>query len=79
MNKFDRKSPEYINSFLSGSNADYLETLLENYLENPNSVDSSWKAFFSKENNPLKANAAWARKDWPPRNSDEFEKLASCT
>ena len=65
MNKFDRKSPEYINSFLSGSNADYLEYLLENYSENPNSVDSSWKAFFSKENNPLKSNAAWEGKTGP--------------
>ncbi len=73
MNKFDQKSPDYINSFLSGSNADYLESLLESYLENPNSVDSSWKSFFSKENKSLKANAAWARKDWPLRNSDEFE------
>ena len=73
MNKFDRKSPEYINSFLSGSNAVYLESLLENYLENPNSVDSSWKAFFSKENNPSKAKATWARKDWPLRKSEPFE------
>ena len=49
MNKFDRKSPGSIDSFLSGNNAAYLEYLLENYLENPNSVDSSWKSLFSKE------------------------------
>lgn len=34
-------------SFLSGSNADYIAELYAKFLEDPNSVDSSWTQFFS--------------------------------
>src|ERR1700761_8350160 len=34
-------------SFLSGTNAQFVESLYAQYLENPDSVDASWRAYFS--------------------------------
>jgi 2-oxoglutarate dehydrogenase E1 component len=33
-------------SFMQGQNAEYLESLQQNFQQNPNSVDSAWQAFF---------------------------------
>ncbi|WP_373742039.1 2-oxoglutarate dehydrogenase E1 component [Neisseria sp.] len=35
-------------SYLFGSNAPYIEELYEQFLENPNSVDGKWKAYFGE-------------------------------
>jgi 2-oxoglutarate dehydrogenase E1 component len=56
-------------SFLSGSNIDFIEGLYARFLEDPSSVDDSWRAFFEqygREGRPLvtngkSANAAVAR------------------
>src|SRR5271154_5531350 len=34
-------------SFLSGTNAAFVESLYAQYLENPDAVDESWRAYFS--------------------------------
>ncbi len=34
-------------SFLSGTNATFVESLYAQYLENPDAVDQSWRAYFS--------------------------------
>ena len=34
-------------SFLSGTNAAFVEALYAQYLENPDAVDESWRAYFS--------------------------------
>ena len=38
------------NSYLFGSNAPYIESLYESYLENPSSVSDKWQRFFSSLN-----------------------------
>lgn len=35
-------------SYLSGTNADYLEDIYEQFLKDPNSVDSEWQNYFQK-------------------------------
>ncbi|MCK5916935.1 MAG: 2-oxoglutarate dehydrogenase E1 component [Cocleimonas sp.] len=40
-------------SLLDGENAVYLELLFESYLEDPNSVSTSWQAYFSKMPVPI--------------------------
>ncbi len=35
-------------SHISGGNADYVEALYEQYLENPNDIDPEWRDFFDK-------------------------------
>src|SRR5262249_24982631 len=54
-------------SFLSGSNIDFIEGLYARYLEDPSSVEPSWRALFERygrEGKPLFANGkaakAWA-------------------
>jgi len=43
-------------SFLFGTNAAFVESLYAQYLENPDAVDESWRAYFSSaiENRNLK-------------------------
>ena len=59
-------------SFLEGQNSAYLEAMYARYAEDPDAVDSAWKAFFQSmddDNADVKAQAAgpsWARSDWPP-------------
>src|SRR5260370_2422423 len=46
-------------SFLSGSNIDFIEGLYARFLEDPSSVDESWRAFFEqygREGRPLVTN-----------------------
>ena len=35
-------------SFLDGTNAAFIEALYAQYLENPDSVDESWRAYFTE-------------------------------
>ena len=65
-------------SFMQGQNAEYLESLQQNYKQNPNSVDSAWQAFFQSletdaadiGNTPQKP--SWTRQDWPQQPNDEI-------
>src|SRR6202158_3574620 len=46
-------------SFLSGSNIDFIEGLYARFLDDPSSVDESWRAFFEqygREGRPLVTN-----------------------
>src|SRR5216683_7669505 len=50
-------------SFLSGSNIDFIEGLYARFLEDPSSVDDSWRAFFEqygREGRPLVTNGKTA-------------------
>ncbi len=50
-------------SFLSGSNIDFIEGLYARFLEDPSSVDESWRAFFEqygREGRPLVTNGKTA-------------------
>src|SRR5882757_5830700 len=50
--------PQYSNellertSFLFGTNAAYIEALYAQYLENPDAVDESWRAYFASLDQP---------------------------
>ncbi|HEY4943796.1 MAG TPA: 2-oxoglutarate dehydrogenase E1 component [Rhizomicrobium sp.] len=48
-NRLSRSSNEVLEatSFLSGTNAAFVESLYAQYLENPDAVDESWRAYFS--------------------------------
>ncbi|MBA98689.1 2-oxoglutarate dehydrogenase E1 component [Sulfitobacter sp.] len=65
-------------SFLEGQNSAYLEAMYARYAEDPDAVDSAWKAFFQSmddDNADVKAQAAgpsWARSDWPPMPQDDL-------
>ncbi len=71
-------------SFLSGTNAAYVEELYAQYQENPKSVDADWQTFFASlgdaPGDVLKSaqGASWARKDWPkPANGELVSALDS--
>jgi len=64
--------------FLDGGNAAYLEQMQAQYARNPNSVDASWRAYFS-ELGEDSSNAqhvaegpAWKRENWPIAENGEI-------
>ncbi len=65
-------------TLLSGANAHYIEELYRQWLEDPASVDSEWREFFSvlredAENIEQEVSGpSWKRKDWPPAPVDEL-------
>ena len=65
-------------SFMQGQNAEYLESLQQNFKQNPNSVDSAWQAFFQSletdaaDNGNTPQKPSWTRQDWPQQPNDEF-------
>ncbi len=65
-------------SFLSGSNALYVEQLQARYADDPSSVDESWRTLFEEMGDAgavAKANArgaSWERADWPPVANGEL-------
>ena len=65
-------------SFMQGQNAEYLESLQQNFKQNPNSVDSAWQAFFQSletdpaDNGNSPQKPSWTRQDWPQQPNDEF-------
>ena len=65
-------------SFMQGQNAEYLESLQQNYKQNPNSVDSAWQTFFQSletdaaNNESSSQKPSWSRQDWPQQPNDEF-------
>ena len=64
--------------FLDGGNAYYLEQMQAQYAANPNSVDPSWRDYFSalgEEATNAKKNAdgpSWKRGNWPADAADEL-------
>ncbi len=68
----------HASSFLQGANADYIDQMHARYVQNPDSVDAQWAAFFrTLGDDPLDATrqaqgASWARADWPPVPSDDL-------
>ena len=64
-------------SFLSGTNAAFVEQLYERYLADPNSVDQSWRDYFAglAERNlsasQLGQGPAWARGKRPALANDD--------
>src|SRR5919201_942968 len=41
--------PNFQDSFLSGSNIDFIEALYARFLEDPSSVDPSWRELFERQ------------------------------
>ena len=68
----------HASSFMQGHNAEYLEQVYANYVQDPASVDASWAEFFQSLGdaaNDVTAEAAgpsWARMDWPPVPNDDL-------
>src|SRR5262245_27120530 len=63
-------------SFLYGSNALFIEQQLALYLQDPNSVDESWRAFFAAEGVREAAHRpSWARTDWQEPTDDDTRSL----
>ncbi|MFN3685570.1 2-oxoglutarate dehydrogenase E1 component [Salinarimonas sp.] len=69
-------------SFLSGTNAAYIEDLHARYTKDPHSVDAEWQAFFGalKEESATVAKnaegASWKRPNWPiPMNGELVSAL----
>ncbi|MDX1581474.1 MAG: thiamine pyrophosphate-dependent enzyme, partial [Alphaproteobacteria bacterium] len=62
-------------SFLTGVNAPYIEGLLDRYMVDPHSIDSSWKEYFDGLSNGIEKAAqlrngpSWQRSDWPPKTN----------
>jgi len=76
----DRLTNEQLHasSFLQGHNAEYVEKLYAQYVENPSSVDSSWQDFFSELADDISdvvaeaSGPSWSRPDWPPVPNDDL-------
>ena len=63
-------------SFLQGQNAAYIEYLHSMYADSPESVDESWRHYFSAlddgDSRCRVTGPAWARSNWPAVPSDEL-------
>jgi 2-oxoglutarate dehydrogenase E1 component len=65
-------------SFLYGGNAQFLEQLYAQYLQNPRSVDREWQTWFAQlgdapdEVRAEAAGASWSRPDWPVVSNGEM-------
>jgi 2-oxoglutarate dehydrogenase E1 component len=46
---FSGEISKFSDSFMSGTNATYIENLYNNWLVNPKSVPASWDAYFHNE------------------------------
>ena len=63
-------------SFLSGGNALYIDAQYARYLEDPNSVDAEWRAYFEAVDaddgdSTATGEPSWRRPDWPPTPNGE--------
>ena len=78
MTEQSQTSTFHSSSFLQGPNADYIEQLHARFVDNPDSVDASWRAFFDGLDEAASdvieaaAGPSWARSDWPPAPNDEL-------
>ena len=66
------------NSYLSGSNASYIEALYEEYLKNPQNVDANWQTYFQSLNqNQKSAACAWEKREISHQEiQEQFKRLA---
>ncbi|MEZ5841357.1 MAG: 2-oxoglutarate dehydrogenase E1 component [Hyphomicrobiales bacterium] len=67
-------------SFLYGSNAGYIEDLYERFVQDPNSVDAEWQAFFTGlKDEPAGGNGAqgpsWGQPNWSNGNDEILAAL----
>ncbi|WP_460272529.1 2-oxoglutarate dehydrogenase E1 component [Celeribacter sp. ULVN23_4] len=68
----------HASSFMQGHNAEYLEQVYANYVQDPASVDASWAEFFQSLGDAATdvtaeaAGPSWARMDWPPVPNDDL-------
>lgn len=61
-------------SFLSGTNAAFVESLYAQYLENPDAVDESWRIYFSSLGQPaLKPAQVGRGPEWRRDQKPQFE------
>ncbi len=64
--------------YLDGANASYLEQMQARYVQNPNSVDESWRAYFASlgeipaDSQKTADGPAWQRRDWPLDDRGEW-------
>ncbi|NJM29568.1 MAG: hypothetical protein HC855_05215 [Rhizobiales bacterium] len=78
MNKTDLTTAFEQSSFLYGGNAQFIEQLYAEYLDNPAAVDPHWRQFFAGlddeagEAKRQVQGASWKRADWPPAASGEL-------
>ncbi|MBE0578663.1 2-oxoglutarate dehydrogenase E1 component [Devosia sp.] len=78
MTRQEKNDTFLLTSFLYGGNADYIEQLYSRYKTDPQSVDDTWKSFFSKLDDAegvAQQNAegpSWGRKDWPQSANGEL-------
>ena len=78
MTRQEKNDTFLLTSFLYGGNADYIEQLYSRYKTDPDSVDETWKSFFSKLDDGegvAQQNAegpSWSRKDWPQSANGEL-------
>jgi 2-oxoglutarate dehydrogenase E1 component len=78
MTRQEKNDSFLLTSFLYGGNADYIEQLYSRYKTDPQSVDETWKSFFSKLDDGegvAQQNAegpSWGRKDWPQSANGEL-------
>ena len=65
-------------SFLQGPNAAYIESLYDQYVADPQSVDESWREFFQglAERRNRAGQPSWARTDWPELTDETGRQLA---
>lgn len=60
---------------LEGVSPQFIETLYDQYLADPTSVDQSWQNYFdSLEAGVAASGPSWARTDWPLRPNDDLTK-----
>ena len=77
MNDQSSNDQFHASSFLQGQNAAYIEQLYGLYVQNPQALDESWRAFFAglgDDRTDIREEASgapWARSDWPPTPADE--------
>jgi 2-oxoglutarate dehydrogenase E1 component len=70
-----------LNAFLSGANGAFVEDLFGRFLADPNTVDPSWRAYFTELASDAKSLIAsgregntpsWARANWPVQESGDW-------
>ncbi|NVJ71464.1 MAG: 2-oxoglutarate dehydrogenase E1 component [Alphaproteobacteria bacterium] len=58
---------------LEGVSPQFVESLYEQYVADPSSVDQGWQTYFDAlEAGVSKSGPSWARKDWPLRPDDDL-------
>ena len=71
MTRQEKNEAFLLSSFLYGGNAAYIEELYARYADDPNSIDETWRGFFSRledEKGDVTKNnegPSWQRRDWP--------------